>query len=134
MTRSARALLYVSPRVADGRLEGSVSNVLHSLWLTVDQLAEALARRAGVPGVRRIAGLIGLRGARTRSGWEVEFRVFCERYGLPVPVIGAPIGGYVVDGLFVAEGVRVTEERLEERPEREAERLHVILAGWPASQ
>ena len=77
--------------------------------------------------------------------------------------MGAPIGGYIVDALFVAERViveldswefhvdkiafetdrerdaetlahgfvtvRVTWERIEQRPQREAERLHVILAA-----
>ena len=76
--------------------------------------------------------------------------------------MGAPLGGYIVDALFVTERViveldswpfhgdkiafetdrerdaamlarglvtvRVTEERLDDRPREEAERLHAILA------
>ncbi|MBV9803475.1 MAG: DUF559 domain-containing protein, partial [Solirubrobacterales bacterium] len=93
---------------------------------------------------------------------------FCAAHGLPAPVMGAPVCGYLVDALFVRERViveldswpfhsgkpafetdrerdadmlarglvtvRATEERLDERPREEAERLHRILASRRSDQ
>ena len=168
VTTPARTIFDISPRQSDRAFKRSVSNALHSLWLTEDQLAAAVGRHPNLPAAKRVARLIGLPGTPTRSGWEDDFPAFCERYGLPAPVMGAPIGGYIVDALFVAERViveldswpfhgdkiafetdrerdaymlarglvtlRVTEERFDGRPGEEAERLHEILASWPASQ
>jgi hypothetical protein len=173
VTTPARTLLDNSPRQSDKALKRSVNNALNSPWLTEDQLAETLARNPHAPGTKRIARLIGLPGTPTRSGWEDDFPAFCTQHGLPAPVMGAPLGGYVLDALFVLEKViveldswdfhkgkiafetdrerdaetlargfvtvRVTEERLEERPREEAQRLRAILearrggraAAWP---
>jgi hypothetical protein len=163
VTTPARTIFDISPRQTDKAFKRTVSNALHSPWLTQGQLSDAVARHPNLPGAKRTAKLIGLPGTPTRSGWEDDFPAFCERYGLPAPVMGAPLHGYVVDALFVAERViveldskefhmdpiafendrerdatmlehgfvtvRVTWERIEQRPQREAERLHVILAA-----
>jgi len=163
VTTPARTLLDISPRLTDKRLKRTVNSALGSLWLTEDQLGETLARHPRARGASRIAKLIGLEGTPTRSGWEDAFPAFCQAHGLPAPVMGAPIGGYIVDALFVPERViveldswpfhkgkipfetdrdrdadtlagrfvtvRVTEERLDERPAEEAQRLHRILAN-----
>jgi len=160
-TTPARTLIDMSPRLKDKALKRNVNNALNSLWLTEDQLADTLARHPTAPGTKRIAKLIGLAGTPTRSGWEDEFPAFCAKYGLPAPVMGMPMGGYILDALFVDEGViveldswrfhrgkpafetdrerdaemlarglvtvRITEERLDERPRHEARRLHEIL-------
>ena len=162
VTTPARTILDVSPRLNDRSLKRNVNSALHSPWLTEDQLAETLARHPNPPAAKRIAKLIGLAGTPTRSHWEDDFPAFCEAHGLPAPVMGAPLLGYIVDALFVAERViveldswrfhsgriafetdrerdadtleagfvtvRVTEERLDERPRAEAERLRAILA------
>lgn len=162
VTTPARTLLDVSPRLTAKTLKRTVSNALHSPWMTEDQLAGTVARHSAAPGAKRISALIGLPGTPTRSGWEDEFPTFCAAHGLPAPVMGVPMCGYIVDALFVAEGViveldswrfhkdriafetdrerdaetlarglvtiRVTEERLDERPRAEAARLHEILA------
>lgn len=162
VTTPARAILDMSPRMNDRSLKRNVNNALHSPWLTEDQLAETLARHPNAAGTKRIAKLIGLEGTPTRSGWEDDFPAFCAAHGLPGPVMGVPLFGYIVDALFVTERViveldswgfhkgkiafetdrerdadtlaagfvtvRVTEERLDERPRGEADRLHAILA------
>jgi hypothetical protein len=162
VTTPAQTIFDISPRQTDKAFKRTVSNALHSLWLTEDHLADAVARHPNLRAAKRVAKLIGLPGTPTRSGWEDDFPGFCERYGLPVPVMGAPLAGYIVDALFVAERViveldswpfhkdkpafetdrerdattlalgfvtvRVTAERLDERPRKEAERLHAILA------
>jgi hypothetical protein len=162
VTTPARTALDMSPRLSDKSLKRTVSNMLNSLWASEGQFAETLARHPTAPGAKRIVKLLGLPGTPTRSGWEDGFPAFCKRYGLPVPVMGAPLFGYIVDALFVDERViveldswqfhkdkiafetdrerdavtlahgyvtvRVTEERLENRPDREAHWLDAILA------
>ena len=93
----------MAPRLGDRQLKGTISTALHSPWLTESQLAEALARHPHRPGAKRIASLIGLPGTPPRAGWEYDFPAFCKAYGLPAPVIGAIVCGYVVDALFVEE-------------------------------
>jgi Transcriptional regulator, AbiEi antitoxin/Protein of unknown function (DUF559) len=107
VTTPARTLIDMSPRLKDRALKRQVSNALNSLWLTEDQVADTLARHPTVPGMKRIAKLIGLEGTPTRSGWEDDFPKFCADHGLPAAVMGAPLCGYIVDALFVAERVIV---------------------------
>jgi hypothetical protein len=162
VTTPAQTALDMSPRLNDKQLKRAVSNMLNSLWASEDRFAETLARHPSAPGARRIAKLIGLPGTPTRSGWEDGFPAFCAAHGLPAPVMGAPVCGYLVDALFVRERViveldswafhkdkiafetdrerdadalahgfvtvRMTWERIEQRPQREAHRLRRILA------
>lgn len=162
VTAPARTLIDMSPRLTDKALKRNVNNALHSPWMTEDQLADTLGRHPSAPGVKRIAALIGFPGTPPRSGWEDDFPAFCADHGLPAPVMGAPLCGYIVDALFVEERViveldswpfhqgkiafetdrerdaetlargfvtvRVTGDRLDQRPREEAERLHAILA------
>lgn len=166
VTTPAQTLLDMSPRLSDKSLKRNVNAALNSPWLTEDQLAETLARHPRAPGATRIANLIGLEGTRTRSGWEDGFPDFCRAHGLPAPVMGVPLLGYIVDALFPAERliveldgyqfhkgrisfesdrdrdadtlahayatVRMTWERIEQRPRREADRVHKILANQRA--
>ncbi len=161
VTTPAQTALDISPRLKDKQLKRVVSSMLNSLWATEEQFAETLARHPTAPGAERIAALIGLEGTPTRSGWEDEFPAFCAAHGLPAPVMGAPVCGYLVDALFVRERViveldswsfhkdriafendrerdaetlshgfvtvRMTWERIEQRPQREARRLRRIL-------
>ena len=161
VTTPARTIFDISPRQNDKAFKRTVSNALHSLWLTEGQLADAVAWHPRLPAAKRVARLIGLPGTPTRSGWEDDFPAFCQQHGLPAPVVGAPLFGYVVDALFVRERVivelgskefhldpiafetdrerdaemlvhglvtvRVTWERIEDRPDREAQRLGAIL-------
>lgn len=107
VTSPARTLLDIGPRLADKSLTRTVRNALHSGWLTESQLAEVLARHAHLAAARRIAPLLGLPGTPPRAGWEDDFPAFCERQGLPMPVMGATVCGYIVDALFVDENVIV---------------------------
>jgi Protein of unknown function (DUF559) len=161
VTTPAQTALDMSPRLSDKALKRVVNNMINSLWSNEDQFADTLARHPHAPGAARIAKLLGLEGTPTRSGWEDDFPIFCEKYGLPAPVMGQPLFGYIVDALFVEAKViveldswpfhkgkiafetdrerdavalthsyvtvRVTEERLDERPDQEAHRLHAIL-------
>ncbi|MFZ0379309.1 MAG: type IV toxin-antitoxin system AbiEi family antitoxin domain-containing protein [Solirubrobacteraceae bacterium] len=166
VTTPGQTLLDMCPRWNDKSLKRNVNKALHSLWLTEGHLVDTLARHSHAPGANRIAKLLGLPGTPTRSGWEDDFPAFCDKYGLPAPVMGQPLLGYVADALFVEEKViveldsrefhmgaipfeddrdrdadmlahgfvtvRMTWERIEERPQREAARLHKILANQRA--
>jgi Transcriptional regulator, AbiEi antitoxin len=166
VTTPARTLLDMCPRWNDKSLKLNVNKALNSLWLTEGQLTETLTRHPHAPGAKRIASLLGLPGTPTRSGWEDDFPAFCAKYGLPAPVMGQPLHGYIADALFVEERViveldskefhmglisfegdrdrdaemlshryvtvRITWERIEERPDPEAKRLHKILANQRA--
>lgn len=161
VTTPARTALDMSPRLNDAQLKRTVNAMLGSPWTNEDEFAATVALHPHAPGSRRMAELLGLPGTPTRSGWEDRFPAFCKKYGLPEPVMGAPVGGYILDALFVAERViveldswlfhghkiafetdrerdaamlalgfvtvRVTEERLAERPREEAARLLAIL-------
>jgi hypothetical protein len=107
VTTPARTLLDMSPRLNDEALKRAVNNALNSLWLTDGQLADTVARHPHAPGARRIASLLGLPGTPTRSGWEDDFPAFCKKYGLPTPIMGQPLHGYIVDALFVEAKVIV---------------------------
>lgn len=161
VTSPARTVFEISPRLNDRQLRRTVSNALHSPWLKESALAELVGRLAHLPQAGRIALLIGLPGTPTRAGWEDEFPSFCQRHGLPAPIMGAVVCGYIVDALFVEEKViveldswefhrdaiafetdherdaetlaagfvtvRITWERINRAPGREAARLRRIL-------
>jgi hypothetical protein len=107
VTTPARTLLDMSPRLKDEALKRNVNKALNSLWLTEGQLADTVARHPHAPGTSRIAALLGLPGTPTRSGWEDDFPAFCQQHGLPAPVMGQPLHGYIADALFVEEKVIV---------------------------
>jgi hypothetical protein len=166
VTTPARTMLDIPPRLSDKALKRAVNDALHSPWLNQDQLADTVTRHPTTPGAKRIAQLIGTEGTPTRSGWEDEFPAFCKKHGLPQPIMGAPLFGYVADALFPAERViveldsrefhtgaipfehdrdrdaemlthhhltiRMTWKRIDQRPDREATRLHTILANQRA--
>jgi predicted transcriptional regulator of viral defense system len=100
VTSPARTVFDVSPRLDDKALKRALNTALHSQWCSESQLAELLTRLAHLQQARRIAPLVGLPGTPTRSGWEDEFPEFCQDHGLPAPVMGAVVEGYVVDALF----------------------------------
>jgi Protein of unknown function (DUF559) len=161
VTSPARTIFDTAPRMTDKTLRRTVNQALHTLWLHESHLAELIGRLGHLPQAKRIAPLIGLPGTPPRSGWEDDFPAFCAEHGLPTPVMGALVCGYVVDALFpeqkliveldsiefhhnaiafeadrerdaetLAHGfgtVRITWERRQQTPGREAERLRTIL-------
>jgi Transcriptional regulator, AbiEi antitoxin len=107
VTSPARTLLDMAPRLSDRRLKREVSNALHSPWLSEGHLVELLGRCGHLKSAARIAELVGLPGSPPRSGQEDDFPTFCRTWGLPDPLIGAPVCGLTVDGLFDVEKVIV---------------------------
>jgi predicted transcriptional regulator of viral defense system len=107
VTSPARTIFDITPRLNDKALKRAVNNAQHSDYLNESDLAELVTRLAHLPQTRRIAPLIGLEGTPTRSSWEDGFPAFCAEHGLPAPVMGAVIAGYVVDAFFPAHRVIV---------------------------
>ena len=107
VTSPARTVFDITRGLNDKQLKRTVNNALHSLWLHESQLLEVVARLRHLPPARRIAPLLGLPGTPPRAGWEDDFPAFCVENDLPVPVMGAVIGGYIVDAVFVREKVIV---------------------------
>jgi hypothetical protein len=161
-TTVARTIFDISPRLNDASLKRNVNKALTSRWLNESDLVEVVTRLGHLPPARRIAPLLGLSGTPTRSGWEDDFPEFCAAHGLPTPIMGPVICGYVVDAVFPAEKViveldswefhktriafetdrerdaetlahgyitlRITWDRIDGTPAREARRLRTILA------
>jgi hypothetical protein len=107
VTSPARTVFDVTPRLTDKTLKRTVSSALHSLWLNESDLAELVTRLAHLRPAKRIAPLLDLPGTPARAGWEDDFPAFCATHGLPIPVMGAAIGGYIVDAVFLPQNVIV---------------------------
>jgi hypothetical protein len=107
VTSPARTIFDVSPRLTEKALKRKVSEALHSLWMNESELIELVIRLAHLPPASRIAPLLDLPGTPTRAGWEDGLPGFCKEHGLPIPVMGAVVGGYIVDALFEDEKVIV---------------------------
>jgi very-short-patch-repair endonuclease len=67
-------------------------------------LAELLARCPTYPGAARLRRFASEEedapSRPTRSELEDDFLAFCERFGLPRPLVNTVVGGYEVDAYF----------------------------------
>jgi hypothetical protein len=166
VTSAARTVLDCAPRLIDEALGRAVSDARHAGYLKLAPLTDLIDRYPRHRGVARITPLLTTRDGPTRSQWEAAFPAFCERFGLPRPLMSARVCGYTVDALFEAEKLiveldswrfhsgreaferdrdrdadtlaaglgtlRITWDRLEETPAKEAWRLNAILANCRA--
>jgi hypothetical protein len=162
VTSRARTILDIAPRLSDKALTRAVNDLRRPGHLHLADLADVLARFPRSPGARRLLPLVERSAGPTRSEFEDAFFAFCERFGLPEPLLNVRINGHEVDAYFPEhrliveldgwdfhssrqsfigdrdkdtdmlvvglETVRITWERLHDAPEREARRLHAILA------
>jgi hypothetical protein len=79
----------------------------------LDDLADVADRNPIHPGAPLLRPHLDNPQNPARSGGEDDFPTFCQRYGLPTPVINATVHGVEVDAYFPQE------------------RLLVELDGWP---
>ncbi len=56
----------------------------------------------------------------TRSPFEDDLTAFCERHGLPRPLVNIPVAGHLVDALFTAERLIVELDSWEFHSDRQA--------------
>jgi hypothetical protein len=164
VTSPARTLLDGAPRVRARSLIRYINDARRAGLVTLEALADVVNRFPRHPGAPLLARHAQTKQNPTRSPLEDDFLPFCERHGLPEPVVNTVLHGYEVDALFAEElvvveldgwpfhngrdafeadrdrdaallergipTVRITRRRLRRTPEREAARLHAILADW----
>jgi hypothetical protein len=162
VTSPARTILDIAPRLPDRALARAVNDLRRPGHLHLADLADVLARFPRSSGARRLLPFVERATGPTRSEFEDVFFAFCERFGLPEPLLNVRVNGHEVDAYFPEhrliveldgwdfhssrqsfigdrdrdtdmlvvglETVRITWERLRDAPEREARRLHAILA------
>ena len=113
VTSAARTLLDKAPKLPRKSLARFINDGRRSKVLTLEALADVVDRNPTHPGASLLKWHAATKHNPTRSDGEDDFLVFCERYGLPTPLINEPLYGFEVDAYF---------------PE---EKLIVELDGWP---
>lgn len=161
VTSPARTVLDMAPRLKRRQLTRLINDARLAKLLTLDDLAEVVAHNRGHSGAPLLRPHLDNPQNPTRSEGEDDFPTFCERHGLPTPVLNAVVHGFEVDAYFPAERliveldgwplhrdrdtfesdrdrdatmlmhaiptVRITYDRLDHDPDREATRLQTIL-------
>jgi Transcriptional regulator, AbiEi antitoxin len=107
VTSPARTLLDKAPDLRRKSLTRAVNNARLSRILTLDDLADVVNRFPYHPGAPLLKPFISVEGGPTRSGWEDDFPAWCDRNGLPKPIMNAIVAGHEVDALFPNERVIV---------------------------
>jgi hypothetical protein len=121
-----------------GRLTRVVNDALLTPFLHRSQLADVVGRFPTHPGAALLkAFATDADGGPTRSVFEDHMLRFCERYGLPRPVLNTVIAGHEADAVFVDEKVIVeldgwafhrSREAFESDRDRDADRLEAGYA------
>jgi hypothetical protein len=112
VTSPARTLLDSAPRMPPKSLSRRVNDARREGLLTLEALADVVARFPLHPGARLLKPHAGTTQNATASGFEDDFPLFCRRFGLPEPRLNPIVFGREVDVFF------------------EQERLIVELDGW----
>jgi very-short-patch-repair endonuclease len=108
VTTLAKTLLDCAPRMTPKSLTRAINDGRLNGQLSIPALADVIARHPTHRGRRTVEAVLGAAGDKpTRSTFEDEFVVFCQRYGLPRPRMNAVVCGYEVDALFEEEKVIV---------------------------
>jgi hypothetical protein len=113
VTSPALTLLHCAPRMRPRSLMRAVNDWRRAEILTVEELADVVARFPLQPGAPLLRPQADHDQNPTRSGFEDDFLPFCERFGLPMPRTNIVLHGYEVDAYF------------------EEAKLVVELDGWP---
>ncbi len=120
VTKLARAILDVAPRLTDEELHRTVDEALHTPYLKRGQLAEQLRRNPRHRGTKLLLAYLNTGDGPTRADWERELPAFCERYDLPRPRLIQRSGGHEVDGLIEPEGLIIELDSWEYHSSRDA--------------
>jgi hypothetical protein len=120
VTRPARTLLEIAPRLTEARRRRLYNDALHSRLLRAAQMRELVERLATHPGARLLAPLTARVSGPTRSELEDAFVAFVERFGFPTPQINVVVGGYLVDAYFPDQRLIVELDSAEFHADRHA--------------
>lgn len=107
VTSPARTLLDMTPRLTDRQLKYAFNRLRLDYGLTTEQLKDVIERFPRHPGAGRLKRFAGIRHGPTRSRLERKFYAFCQRYGLPEPLLNHEIAGVEVDAYFPEHGLIV---------------------------
>jgi predicted transcriptional regulator of viral defense system/very-short-patch-repair endonuclease len=107
-TTPARTLIDLADVLTEKQLKRAVHEAEVQRLITPDQLAERLANAPGRRGASRLAAIIALGPAPTRSELEEATLDFLHRHGFPRPRTNASVAGEEVD--FSFPGTRVVIE------------------------
>ena len=113
VTSRARTLLDVAPQIKPKSLTRFINDSRRANHLTLTALADVAVRNRSHPGARALMKEAQNPHNPTRSEGEDSFPAWCERYGLPTPVMDTNLHGFEVDAYFAQE------------------KLVVELDGWP---
>jgi hypothetical protein len=103
VTSPSLTLLHCAPRMAPRSRTRAVNDWRRSGLLTIDALADVVARFPLQPGAPLLRPHVGTTRNPTRSDFEDEFLEFCDRFGLPTPRTNIELHGFEVDVYFEAE-------------------------------
>jgi hypothetical protein len=107
VTSMARTVLDCAPTQASKQLTRTVNDALRSPFLSAAQLADVCARNPRHRGTKLLLPFVDAGHNPTRSAFEDLFPSFCERFGLPSPLVNVIVCGYEVDAYFPEHGVIV---------------------------
>lgn len=107
VTSPARTLLDQAPSLRPRSLSRAINNARHELLLSLKDLGDVVGRFPRHPGAPLLNPFLRVKGGPTRSGWEDDFPAWCDRHGLPEPIMDTFVAGHEVDALFPAEKVIV---------------------------
>jgi hypothetical protein len=143
VTKPARTVFDIAPRLTGRTLDRTVNNALHTIYLTRGHLAEQLQRHPTHPAASRMLPFVVTKDGPTRSDWERAFPAFCERWGLPRPLMGYKIGRRTIDAFWEKERIIVELDSIEFHLDRFAFvddrsrdkdhlalRLHTVRVVW----
>jgi hypothetical protein len=113
VTKPARTLFDIAPRLSDRTLARTVNNALLTPWLKRGHLAEQLQRHPTHPAAPRMLPFIVTKEGPTRSDWERAFPAFCLSWDLPTPIMGYRIGRRTVDAFWPEQRIIIELDSLE---------------------
>lgn len=100
VTKPARTMLDIAPRLDDAQLWRTVDNALLTPYLHRGQLLEQVLRSPRHPGAARLARHAISDNGATRSRFERMAPAFFEGAGLPRPTLNAVVNGREVDAYW----------------------------------
>jgi predicted transcriptional regulator of viral defense system len=103
VTSPARALLDCAPTLTTKALRRAMAEARRRGLVHPAGLLDLLERNRTHPGAPAIRATM-TDHAPTRSEFEDAFLVFCERHGIPRPLVNFTIAGYEADAYFPTPG------------------------------
>lgn len=100
VTKPARVMLDMTPRLDDERLWRTVDNALLTPYLHRARLQETILRYPHHPGAKRLMKHAISNEGVTRSQFERMYRAFADGAGLPPTTLNVIVNGHEVDAYY----------------------------------